>query len=635
MQPLQLIGRLTILPRWVIICIDLFVISMSTSLAYSFRFNFSLVGLRNYEPVWGILITMICALVSTLVTRSYAGIVRYTGLDDGVRILSSNFITAALVSLVNLLYYYNAGKNLVPYSVIGITLFVSFGLLFFYRLLVKSLFYQYKTELNKKVNILIFGAGRQGIATKQVLDMDPKSQYKVIGFLEDSQSKIGKKINGTQIYDGKNDLAKVIKQYDVKELVIAVARNLPVQRKNEIVDICLEHQVKVRTVPPAEKWVKGELSIKQIREINIDDLLERELIYLDDDSVHEEFYGKKICITGAAGSIGSELVRQVLKYKPDSLILIDQAESQLYELERELKFQNAGCQLLFFLADITNQERMRLILEDVKPEIMFHAAAYKHVPMMESNPEEAVNCNILGTRLLANLAVEVGVKKFIMISTDKAVNPTNIMGCSKRIAEIYVQSLNSHLELLGREHTLFVTTRFGNVLGSNGSVIPLFKKQIESGGPITVTHPEITRYFMTIPEASRLVMEAGAMGQGGEIYVFDMGRPVKIADLAKRMIMLSGLELGKDIDIVFNGLRDGEKLYEELLSDKENTIATHHEKILKAKVREYSYSEINNLIDLLQELMVDKNELKMVALMKELVPEYKSNYSRFEVLDRD
>jgi FlaA1/EpsC-like NDP-sugar epimerase len=314
-------------------------------------------------------------------------------------------------------------------------------------------------------------------------------------------------------------------------------------------------------------------------------------------------------------------------------VLIDQAESPLYELEREMRSLGVSSRCYCYLADINQSDRIRSIFVEHKPEIVFHAAAYKHVPLMESNPSEAITCNILGTKNLADISVESGVKKFVMISTDKAVNPTNVMGCSKRIAEIYVQSLNDYLQAEGKGRTLFVTTRFGNVLGSNGSVIPLFKKQIQNGGPITVTHPEITRYFMTIPEACQLVLEAGAMGRGGEIFIFDMGKSVKILDLAEKMIWLSGLEPRKDIDIVFTGLREGEKLYEELLNNSENTLRTHHEKIMIAEVQRYDYVEINRYVDLFHDLVNDRNELKSVALMKELVPEFKSNYSRFEILD--
>ena len=327
------------------------------------------------------------------------------------------------------------------------------------------------------------------------------------------------------------------------------------------------------------------------------------------------------------------MVRQVIQYHPECIIAIDQAESALYELERELITIDTKVKVLTYLADITNKERVAAIFREQRPDLVYHAAAYKHVPMMESNPSEAIACNILGTKILADISVENRVKKFVMISTDKAVNPTNVMGCSKRIAEIYVQSLNNYLGGKEAMQTAFVTTRFGNVLGSNGSVIPLFKKQIEYGGPVTVTHPDITRFFMTIPEACQLVLEAGTMGRGGEIFIFDMGKSVKILDLAKKMIWLSGLEPDRDIEIHFTGLREGEKLFEELLSNAENTVPTHHDKILIAKVQEYSYDEINKYVDLFVDLVNDRNELKMVALMKELVPEYKSNYSRYEILD--
>jgi FlaA1/EpsC-like NDP-sugar epimerase len=377
----------------------------------------------------------------------------------------------------------------------------------------------------------------------------------------------------------------------------------------------------------------GELSLNQIREINIEELLGREAIRLNNPSIVQDIKGKRICITGAAGSIGSELVRQIASYGPERIVLIDQAESPLYEIEREIKGL-FNVRVIPYLADITNKNRVASILEENRPEIIYHAAAYKHVPLMEGNPSEAIHCNILGTKILADLAVQHKVKKFVMISTDKAVNPTNVMGCSKRIAEVYVQSLNENLKEQGNFVTAFVTTRFGNVMGSNGSVIPLFKKQIEIGGPVTVTHPEVTRFFMTIPEACQLVLEAGTMGKGGEIFIFDMGKPVKITDLARKMILLSGMQPGKDIEIVFSGLREGEKLYEELLNQSEDTIPTHHNKILIGKVEPYAYEEINRYIELFFDLVHDKNELKMVALMKELIPEFKSNYSRYEILDK-
>lgn len=478
---------------------------------------------------------------------------------------------------------------------------------------------------------MIFGAGQTGIVTRHVINSTPRMQ--VVGFLEDDGYKVGKVLDGIKIYNAKGPiLNKLINELGVDELVIT-AKELSLDRKNELVDICIQNKVKVRTVPSVGKWVRGELSFSQIKEINIEELLGRESIRLDNENIERNLLGKRILITGAAGSIGSEIARQVILFKPELLVLVDQAESPLYDIERELRLSNSSVNIISHLADITIKERVDYIFKEFAPQLVYHAAAYKHVPMMESNPSEAVTCNILGTKILADLSVKYKVDKFVMISTDKAVNPTSVMGCSKRIAEIYVQSLNNH-HPTNPNQTAFVTTRFGNVLGSNGSVIPLFKNQIKEGGPVTVTHPDISRYFMTIPEACQLVLEAGTMGKGGEVFIFDMGKSIKILDLAKKMIRLSGFEPERDIRIVFTGIREGEKLYEELLTNSENTIPTHHPKILIGKVKEYSYNEINNYVELFNDLVYDKNELKMVALMKELVPEYRSNYSRYEVLDK-
>jgi FlaA1/EpsC-like NDP-sugar epimerase len=630
----RLITRLAILPRWIIILLDLVVITFATLLGFLFRFNFNWDDILAFHPGYAILTSLACGLFATLITKSYAGIVRYTGIEDGYRIAYTTFLSTALISTLNLIYYYNVGKNLIPYSVLFIAFPVSFFFLFFYRLLVKSIFSYYKSGAQVKNNVVIFGAGQLGIAVKHIIDTNPNNRLKVVAFLEDDIRKAGKEIQGTKIYLASHDFHRLLKEWSVKELIIAV-NELSLERKNQIVEDCLKYRIRVRSVPPVEKWVRGELDLRQIKEVNIEDLLGRESIVIDNRQVRKDIQGKVVCITGAAGSIGSELARQVILYEPAVLILLDQAESPLYEIEHELKSEKRNTRILVFVADISNRDRINYIFKECKPEIVLHAAAYKHVPMMESNPAEAVAVNIIGTRILADISVSVGVRRFVMVSTDKAVNPTNVMGCTKRIAEIYVQSLNGYLQNTKGGVTSFVTTRFGNVLGSNGSVIPMFKKQIDNGGPVTVTHPEITRYFMTIPEACRLVLEAGVMGEGGEIFIFDMGKPIKIYDLAKKMVMLSGLELGKDIDIVFTGLREGEKLFEELLNDKENTIPTYHEKILRAKVDEHRYNDINNYIDLLHDLVNDPNELKMVALMKEIVPEFKSNYSRYEILDRD
>lgn len=626
-----LLRSLKILPRWVIVLIDCSFILFSTLLGFLLRFNFSTSDLVTNHFKEGILIYTSCGLLAILTTGSYRGIIRYTGLQDGVRIFFMLLLNVALVTSINLITLYSNGTFIIPFSVVLISLLSSFLFLFNYRLLVKYIFTYYRNAIIKKSRVLIFGAGQTGIITRHVIDSTPRMQS--VGFLEDNPNKIGKVVDGTKIFDARKDnLDHYFDELSIDELVITV-RDISLERKNELVDACLRNKVKVRTVPPVEKWVGGELSLNQIREINIEELLGREAIRLNNPSIVQDIKGKRICITGAAGSIGSELVRQIASYGPERIVLIDQAESPLYEIEREIKGL-FNVRVIPYLADITNKNRVASILEENRPEIIYHAAAYKHVPLMEGNPSEAIHCNILGTKILADLAVQHKVKKFVMISTDKAVNPTNVMGCSKRIAEVYVQSLNENLKEQGNFVTAFVTTRFGNVMGSNGSVIPLFKKQIEIGGPVTVTHPEVTRFFMTIPEACQLVLEAGTMGKGGEIFIFDMGKPVKITDLARKMILLSGMQPGKDIEIVFSGLREGEKLYEELLNQSEDTIPTHHNKILIGKVEPYAYEEINRYIELFFDLVHDKNELKMVALMKELIPEFKSNYSRYEILDK-
>lgn len=625
-----MIRNLRILPRWVIIFIDLTFISFSVLLGFLLRFNFALNDLVLHEYQRGILVYSVCGLIAILTTGSYKGIIRYTGLQDGARIFFMVMVNLVLVVGVNLFYASNKLPYAVPYSVVMISFLSSFLFLYNYRLLVKYIFSYYDDQMFKRSRVLIFGAGQTGIITRHVIESSKR--MRVMGFLEDNPDKIGKILDGVRIYSArKPELEQLLRDRSFDELVIA-AKDIDPERRNELVDLCVQNRIRVRVIPPIDKWAKGELSFNQIKEINIEDLLGREAIRLNKENVERDLKGKRICITGAAGSIGRELVHQVIQHHPESIIAIDQAESALYELERELVSLAPAVKLSICLVDITNRERISAIFREQRPDVVYHAAAYKHVPMMESHPSEAVACNILGTKILADISAEVGVKKFVMISTDKAVNPTNVMGCSKRIAEIYVQSLNNHSPEQPHR-TAFVTTRFGNVLGSNGSVIPLFKKQIESGGPVTVTHPEITRFFMTIPEACQLVLEAGTMGKGGEIFIFDMGKSMKILDLARKMIWLSGLEPERDIEIHFTGLREGEKLYEELLTNQENTIPTHHKKILIARVQEYRYEEVNRYVDLFNDLINDRNELKMVALMKELVPEYKSNYSRYEVLD--
>lgn len=526
--------------------------------------------------------------------------------------------------------------KVVPASVLVINMLLSFVALSSYRVIIKY-FFSYVTTINvTKKRVAIYGAGDVGISTKRALEHDMTANIQMVLFLEDDLRKVGKNIDGIKIFSS-GQLEVLLKQYLVDELIIATTK-LPSKRKNEIVDFCLDNKIEVFTVPPLKNWINGQLSTKQLQNIKIEDLLEREQIKIYNQILFKQLNNKIVLVTGAAGSIGSEIVRQLLQYKPRLLVLNDHAETPLHDLKLEL--EECGCNnFKLALGDIRNDLFVEKIFQDCHPNFVYHAAAYKHVPMMENSPLEAICTNVGGTKLLADLSIKYGVERFVMISTDKAVNPTNVMGASKRIAEMYVQSLYQNQEIqfqkdLNTSRTKFITTRFGNVLGSNGSVIPRFKKQIEAGGPVTVTHPDITRYFMTIPEACQLVLEAGSMGNGGEIFVFDMGHPVKIADLARKMIKLSGLEPEEDIKIEYSGLRPGEKLYEELLNNAENTMATYHEKILIAKTRTLEYNSLSLQIEAL--ITPAKNQesvLEVVAAMKALVPEFISNNSEFEKLD--
>ncbi|OEK01617.1 polysaccharide biosynthesis protein [Roseivirga sp. 4D4] len=626
------IKTLNVLPRWIIVFIDLIVFSVSALVAYLLRLNFLVDQLYEFDFLRGILIFTISGFIASLITRSFAGIIRYTGIQDTLRVLYANLVTLLIVFAVNYL-----SENSLPYSVALIAFLVSLVISISYRLLVKELFAFYRTAPRAQRKILIMGAGRSGMMTKQLLDNDTKSNIKVVGFLEDNERKIGNVIGGVRIYSATEEFEKVVLKQSPTELIIAVT-NLSLEKKNDLVDRCLEFGIKVSAVPSTDKWIGGEFDISQIKEVRIEDLLGRSAIVLNNEYVAREVLNKSVLITGAAGSIGSEIARQVVRYNPSKIILLDQWETGLFEIENELRsILKLEERLVCFVADVTNDQRVRACFDIYKPDMVFHAAAYKHVPMMETNVPEAIECNVMGTKNLADVSVEFNVQKFVMISTDKAVNPTSVMGATKRAAEIYVQSLNDFLGTLDKTtSTKFITTRFGNVLGSNGSVIPIFKKQIQNGGPITVTHPDITRFFMTIPEACSLVLEAATMGNGGEIFVFDMGRSVKIVDLAKRMIQLSGLVEGKDIEIAFTGLRPGEKLFEELLDNEENNMSTHHPKIMIAKTRVIEFSDVKANIDSISETLEGGSteiEFDLVRQLKSFIAEYKSKASQFEVLD--
>jgi FlaA1/EpsC-like NDP-sugar epimerase len=573
------------------------------------------------------LILLVNALVFTS-TKSYTGIVRYTGVQDALRIAIAVGMSSFVILVINTVAL--GISTILSLTTLVISLYTIFSFLFLisYRVLVKYLFAYAKNYKMQKKSVVIFGAAATGVATQRVLENDGLANIQVIAFIDDDRKKGSKNLNGAPILSF-NEFKEMAAIKPVDELIIATY-TIPTKRKNEVVDFCLDHDIKVLSVPAYSKWAEGKFNSRQLQSIKIEDLLERDPIQINNNQIKSQIKGKRILVTGAAGSIGSEIVRQLIPYGPDVIILCDQAETPLHNLELELKENGTRINCVSYLADITNKTRMQKLFEEFEPQYVYHAAAYKHVPMMELCPTEAVRNNVIGVKIIADLAIQHKVERFVMISTDKAVNPTNVMGASKRMAEMYVQALSNQPDL----PTKFITTRFGNVLGSNGSVIIRFKEQIEKGGPVTVTHPNITRYFMTIPEACQLVLEAGSMGNGGEIFVFDMGKPVAIADLAKKMIRLYGLIPNIDVNITYSGLRPGEKLYEELLNDAENTTQTYHEKILIAKVREVSFELVKqNTYELETILTTTNDEMLLVGKMKELVPEYISNNSIYQQLD--
>ncbi len=613
-------------PRGVIWLIDMLIVLGSIFLAYLLRFNFDIPPSES-RP-FAILIPWMLAVrgISFLISRTHAGLIRYTSTADGQRVLITLLAGSMVFGLTNLITWFTIQWFMIPTTIILLEFLITTMGMIFFRMSVKVAWLEFQNPERQRVDVIIYGAGEEGINAKHVMDRDAATKYKVMAFIDSDPAKVHKKLERIDILPP-SKLESLLKDRTIAQLILAIHPVDPAY-KQELVDLCLKYDTKVLAVPPAIQWVNGQLSFAQIRQVNIEDLLERDVIELDTDDIREYLNDKVVMITGAAGSIGSEIVRQVSKFGPARMILIDYAETPLHSLGLECAASIRGVAIDFILGNVCNVLRMRSLFEQYKPGIVFHAAAYKHVPVQEAHPGEAVFTNVHGTRVMADLSMEFGVNKFIMISTDKAVNPTSVMGASKRIAEIYCQAMNK----LNKTH--FITTRFGNVLGSNGSVIPLFRKQIEKGGPVTVTHPEVTRFFMTIPEACRLVLEAGALGKGGEIFIFDMGKPVRILDLAKRMIQLSGLEAGKDIQIEYTGMRPGEKLYEELLNLQENTMPTHHPLIMIARVREQDPKQVSADVESLIELTTRPDDIKVVRKMKQIVPEYKSRNSVYEALDK-
>ena len=614
-------------PTWIILIIDFAIVFFSLGLAYLVRFNFKIPESEYLTFYWVFPFVFGSRALSFLIGKTYQGMIRYTSSKDAQRVFLVTLFGSLFFVLCNLIKYYLIDTTfIVPFSVIIIEFFSTVMLLASFRIAVKQIFFEFKNASADSQLVVIYGAGESGVITKRTLDRVTRIRNEVVAFLDDNPKKRHKKIEGINIYPPKY-LDNLLEKNEIDHLIIAF-QGIPMERRKEIIEKSLKHNVRVSNVPPPSDWLNGELTYKQIEKVKIEDLLGRSQIKLNRVEINKYISGKVVMITGAAGSIGSELVKQISPFNPQKLILVDQAESPIYDLDIDIRSKYGEQLTEVVVADVRNNSRMKSVFKEYRPQIVFHAAAYKHVPLMETNPTEAVRTNVQGTKTLVDLSSEYEVEKFILISTDKAVNPTNIMGASKRIAEIYAQAANEH------SHTKFITTRFGNVLGSNGSVIPLFRKQITEGGPVTVTHKDITRFFMTIPEACQLVIEAGNMGEGGEIFIFDMGKSVKIMDMAKKMIALSGLELGTDIQIKVTGLRPGEKLFEELLANEENTVKTHHNKIMIAKVRESDFEKIKKDIDSLIQSQRNQNYAIMVNKMKEIVPEFKSKNSVFEKLDR-
>lgn len=622
------------LPYWSILILDCLFVVFSGLLAYTVHHG-SEATFRVFPPlVLTLGVFLLCFIVGFRIFHTYQGVMRFSSFSDLMRVSTAVITAIVLVFIVQ--WAFASADWLVAFSTADVILMALFviALMWTVRIWVKTLYEDsiHKADLSRT---FILGVREGGVALAKNIRSSSESPYKVVGFVSDEQDRDMKhrRLMGLKVYPFGENLAQIMRREKVATLIVSPLKMGLLQENEEIVNSLVDAGIKIMVMPKAREWDgKSDINISELHPIDVEDLLPREKIEVDMKAAADLLQGKVVMITGAAGSIGSEMVRQVATYAPSRLVLVDQAETPMHDIRLMMRNRWPDIPAETIVADIADAKIMERIFKEYKPDYVFHAAAYKHVPMMEDNPYESVVNNIHGTKVIADLAVKYGTRKFVMVSTDKAVNPTNVMGCSKRICEIYVQSLDKAIkDGAVKGDTQFVTTRFGNVLGSNGSVIPIFQEQIRKGGPVTVTHPDIIRFFMLIPEACRLVIEAGTMGKGGEIYVFDMGKPVRIADLAKRMIRLSG---AKDIEIKFTGLRDGEKLYEEVLNDKEITLPTFHPKIKVAKVREYEYADVDREIgDLIRDVDL-KDDMTIVAGMKHIVPEFKSQHSKYEALDK-
>ncbi len=620
------------LPYWGIILLDCCLILFSGLLVYTLNNGV----LSTLDILGHLLVTLLVCLIPYLVGfrlfHTYSGIIRYSSFVDlqkvGFAVLFGLICVVVFQALTDFSPYlvYIRKRDLI------LSALLAMSLMWMMRVFVKY-FYVSTFRVAKAERAFIYGVKQGGVSlAKSIQNQDP-ARFVLAGFISDMAEIGNRYLMGVKVYPNNEDLIGVMRRLQADVLLVSPLKVEAIRNNQEMVDRLIKANIKIYMTPAAQEWDgRSDLSHTQLREVNIEDLLPRDKIEIDLEAVRKQLTGRRILITGAAGSIGSEIVRQVAQFAPERMVLIDQAETPLHDVRLMMARQWSNIESYTVVSDICVRERMEELFEEHRPDYVFHAAAYKHVPMMEDNPEESVRNNVDGTRVIADLAVKYGTRKFVMVSTDKAVNPTNVMGCSKRICEIYVQSLDKAIKdgkVSGR--TQFVTTRFGNVLGSNGSVIPLFKEQIKRGGPVTVTHKDIIRFFMLIPEACKLVLEAGTMGNGGEIFVFDMGKPVRIVDLAERMIRLSGV---KGIEIRFTGLRDGEKLYEEVLNEEETTKPTFHPKIKIAQVRAYDYADANLRIDALVDACAVEGDMQIVKRMKEIVPEFKSQHSKYEVLDK-